>query len=64
MTSLWLAGRNQEPTASVSAVDEPSAEVVVVGAGITGLMTALLLARAGKNVLVLEARSVGAGASG
>lgn len=40
------------------------ADVVVVGAGITGLMTALLLARAGKDVLVLEARTVGAGTTG
>lgn len=41
-----------------------TADVVVVGAGITGLMTAVLLARAGKDVLVLEARSVGAGTTG
>ena len=40
------------------------AEVIVVGAGITGLMTAVLLARAGKDVLVLEARAVGACATG
>jgi glycine/D-amino acid oxidase-like deaminating enzyme/nitrite reductase/ring-hydroxylating ferredoxin subunit len=33
---------------------------VVVGAGLTGLVTALLLARAGRQVAVLEARSVGA----
>ena len=32
------------------------ADVVVIGAGITGLTTAVLLARAGKNVTVVEAR--------
>ena len=35
-----------------------------MGAGITGLMTAVLLARAGRGVLVLEARTVGACATG
>lgn len=38
--------------------------MIVVGAGITGLMTAVLLARAGKDVLLLEARTVGACATG
>lgn len=39
-------------------------DVVVVGAGIVGLATALELARRGCSVAVLEARHVGAGASG
>ena len=38
--------------------------MVVVGAGITGLTTAVLLARAGKRVTVVEAQYVGAGATG
>jgi glycine/D-amino acid oxidase-like deaminating enzyme len=65
MTSLWLADRVVTPMlARAGLPGAPSADVVVVGAGITGLITAVLLARAGKDVLVLEARSVGACTTG
>lgn len=60
--SLWLAGRSG-PRSEVS-LEQPSADVVVVGAGIAGLVTAVLLTRAGKDVLVLEARSAGAVTTG
>ncbi len=39
-------------------------EVAVVGAGMTGITTALLLAQAGMDVAVLEADAVGCGTSG
>ncbi|HEX5532134.1 MAG TPA: FAD-dependent oxidoreductase [Actinomycetales bacterium] len=39
-------------------------DVAVVGAGITGLTTAVQLGRAGMDVLLLEARHVGAGTTG
>jgi len=39
-------------------------DVAIVGGGLAGLTTALELARAGKSVTVLEAESVGFGASG
>jgi glycine/D-amino acid oxidase-like deaminating enzyme/nitrite reductase/ring-hydroxylating ferredoxin subunit len=62
MTSLWL-----ERAASIDTDPfEAGAEfdVVVVGAGITGLVTAVMLSRAGRRVAVVEARTVGAGATG
>jgi glycine/D-amino acid oxidase-like deaminating enzyme len=65
MTSLWLAGRIDRPLRPKPLVEaDRSADVAIVGAGITGLVTAVLLARAGKDVLVLEAQSAGMGATG
>ncbi|MCB2150283.1 MAG: FAD-binding oxidoreductase, partial [Rhodobacteraceae bacterium] len=40
------------------------ADVAIVGGGLAGLTTALELARAGTKVALLEAESVGFGASG
>ncbi|HXV75082.1 MAG TPA: FAD-binding oxidoreductase, partial [Candidatus Polarisedimenticolaceae bacterium] len=44
--------------------EEVRADVVVIGAGYTGLSTALSLAAAGADVVVLERDFAGAGASG
>src|SRR5215217_4877007 len=62
MTSLWRLHAASIPTDPF----EPGAEFddVVVGAGITGMVTALMLAREGRRVAIVEARTVGAGATG
>jgi glycine/D-amino acid oxidase-like deaminating enzyme len=57
--------RTSQPVGPTERLDQDgSADIVVVGAGITGLITAVLLARAGRQVLVLEARSAGAVTTG
>jgi glycine/D-amino acid oxidase-like deaminating enzyme/nitrite reductase/ring-hydroxylating ferredoxin subunit len=45
-------------------MSDTSAEVCIVGAGIAGITTAYLLARAGKSVIVLDDSAVGAGETG
>ena len=60
--SLWYEGRERRERPSLDR--DITVDVVVVGAGIVGLTTALLLEAQGGSVAVLEMRHVAAGATG
>lgn len=61
--SLWLAtAAPHRDSAALKA--HTRADVVVVGAGIAGVTTAYLLSRAGIDVVLLEAGTIGSGATG
>jgi len=61
-TSLWTETGRRDRYAPVRST--LSTDVVVVGAGITGLTSALLFQRDGRSVVVLEADEVGGGTTG
>ena len=63
MTSLWLDRATPVEDDPLPRPDEPL-DALVVGAGLTGLTTSLLLARAGLRVACVEARHVGAVTTG
>lgn len=61
-TSVWrgTAAASQWPALTA----DLRADVAVVGGGVTGVTTALLLAQAGRKVVLLEAGEIGAGDTG
>jgi glycine/D-amino acid oxidase-like deaminating enzyme len=61
--SLWSATAPPGP-ATLELVGNLRADVVIVGAGYTGLSAALHLGEAGRDVVVIEASEIGAGGSG
>ncbi len=63
--TTWYHESAKRPFArTIPLVGEITADVVIIGAGFTGVSAALDLATAGLNVVVLEANEIGAGASG
>lgn len=60
--SLWMGTASAQSYPCFK--EDMHCEVAIVGAGLTGITTALLLAKAGIDVVVLEADTVGSGTSG
>lgn len=62
--SYWRQNREDNSVSYPPLAEDHEVDVVVIGAGITGLTTALHLKHAGRRVAVLEAGRVGAGTTG
>lgn len=62
--SLWAATAPPAPATGALPGGEHYADVLVIGAGFTGLATALAAAGRGADVVLLEAGEIGAGGSG
>lgn len=62
-TSIWMATAAEIP-AENKLLKDAAADVCIVGAGITGMTTAYLLAREGKRVIVLDDGPIGGGMTG
>ena len=59
--SLWL--QNVKPMTTKTVTSDMSCDVCIVGAGLSGIYTAYLLAKEGFNVIVVEAKTIGEGAT-
>lgn len=60
--SAWLAGVERRERPPIES--DIRADVVVVGGGITGLTTALMVQRTGRQVALIEADRIGSGTTG
>lgn len=61
--SLWQA-YNIQSRANATISEKESCDVLIIGAGITGVTTALILQRQGKQCVLVEANHVGFGTTG
>ena len=64
MTSIWEANAERPEGAAKTLEGDVSADVLVIGGGMAGMLCAYLLGQAGCRCVVAEARRVGSGATG
>ena len=62
--SIWQHNRENYQTKSTEDIPEKIFDVLIVGGGITGITTALLLQQAGKTCILAEAHTLGFGTTG
>ncbi len=62
--SIWQDGIPDYKTTKKDKPTNNDFDVVIVGAGMTGITTGLLLQKAGKKVMIAEAKSIGFGTTG
>ena len=59
MESVWNSGFNFTPRESLS--EDIECDIAIIGAGMAGLLTAYMLNKSGRNVVVIDAKSIGSG---
>jgi glycine/D-amino acid oxidase-like deaminating enzyme len=63
-TSSYYAATINDPATYPPLADDADCDVCIIGGGFSGISTAIFLAERGANVVLLEARRIGWGASG
>ncbi len=64
LTSLWQHHTGSYDSVNGHSIANKYFDVVIVGAGITGITTGLLLQKTGRSVLIAEAQTLGFGTTG
>jgi len=59
MESVWNLDVNFKKRKSLS--ENIECDIVIIGAGIAGLLTAYMLNKSGRNVVIIESRSIASG---